>query len=81
MRPTSVSPTVAVCRRSLDGWDTAVAGCKGLPQLATEKMWVGEVGTCTPVGVLDVAVPSHGSTVQPTYHFGGGMSASFAASS
>ena len=50
--PTSHSP----CTVTLPyGRDTTVAGCKGLPQLATEKMRIGEVGACAPVGVLDVA--------------------------
>jgi hypothetical protein len=59
------------------GWDTAEAGCMGFPQLATEKMRVGEVGACPPVGVADVAVRRLSRTIQPTHHFGYGMSASF----
>jgi hypothetical protein len=75
--PTSRSPyTIALPYRRA----TAEAERKGLPQLTTEKLRIGEVGAYTPVGVLDVAPLFGRRGDQPTYHFGHGMSASFAVS-
>ena len=63
--PTSRSPcTIALLYRRA----TAEAERKGLPQLTTEKLQIGEVGAYTPVGVLDVALLFGRRGDQPTYH-------------
>ena len=41
------------------GWDTTCVGSVGLTQLSVKKNVGDPVGVCTPVSVLNVAVPSH----------------------
>jgi hypothetical protein len=40
------------------GWDTTIVGSIGLTQLSMKKNVSGPVGVCTPVGLLNVAVPT-----------------------